>query len=148
MNSCEVNKFKMNHNEVNFEEGNLEKKREIAGWEGPVCLVEGAYRYTNYISWIRLFINMQADGKDGCRVNDFSGGATGSCQNFEVRREMGQWMRYEIDMAWTPKGEPVLRLRGYSSWDLVYNCISDGTPIDEKIQNIDDLAEYLERCFP
>ena len=56
-------------------------------------------------------------------------------------------MRYEIEMAWTPKGEPVLRLRNYSCWDLVYDRISDGTQIDEKIETICDLAEYLERCL-
>ncbi len=56
-------------------------------------------------------------------------------------------MRYEIEMAWTPKGEPVLRLRNYSCWDLVYDRISDGTQIDEKIETICDLVEYLERCL-
>jgi hypothetical protein len=78
----------------------------------------------------------------------FSGGATGACQNFELRQEGGQWMRYEMEIAWTAKGEPVLRLmRDYSSWDLVYNCVSNGRPVDERIDSIEELAEYLERCL-
>ena len=121
--------------------------REIPGWEGPVSLSEGAYRYSKYIRWIRLFINAQIDEEvDGGRIA-FSGGAVGDCPNFEVRRENGQWMRYEVEMAWTLKGEPVLRLRNCSCWDLVYDRISDGTQIDEKIETIEDLAEYLERCL-
>ena len=121
--------------------------REIPGWEGPVSLSEGAYRYSKYIRWIRLFINAQSDEEvDGGRIA-FSGGAVGDCPNFEVRRENGQWMRYEVEMAWTPKGEPVLRLRNCSCWDLVYDRISDGTQIDEKIETICDLVEYLERCL-
>ena len=88
--------------------------REIPGWEGPVSLSEGAYRYSKYIRWIRLFINAQIDEEvDGGRIA-FSGGAIGDCPSFEVKRENGQWMRYEIEMAWTPKGDPVLRLRNYS----------------------------------
>ena len=122
--------------------------REIPGWEGPVSLSEGAYRYSKYIRWIRLFINAQIDEEvDGGRIA-FSGGAVGDCPSFEVRRENGQWMRYEIEMAWTPKGEPVLRLRNYSCWDLVYDRISEGTQIDEDIKTIEGLAEYLERCIP
>lgn len=121
--------------------------REIPGWEGPERLAEGAYRYSKYKSWIRLFINVQIDENNGGAM-EFSGGATAACQNFEIQREEGQWVRYEIEMAWTPKGEPVLRLRNYATWDLVYNRISEGTQIDEKIETIEGLAEYLERCIP
>ena len=122
--------------------------REIPGWEGPICLAEGAYRYSKYISWIRLFIDVQIDEKKEGRGMVFSGGATGACQNFELRQEGGQWMRYEMEIAWTAKGEPVLRLmRDYSSWDLVYNCVSNGRPVDERIDSIEELAEYLERCL-
>ena len=120
--------------------------REIPGWEGPVCLSDGACRYSKYKSWIRLFINVQIDENDGGGI-EFSGGAVGACQNFEIIKENGQWVRCEIEMAWTAKGEPVLRLRNYSCWDLVYNRVSDGKPVDEQIESIDDLAEYLERCF-
>ncbi len=134
--------------------------REIPGWEGPVCLAEGAYRYSKYISWIRLFIDVQIDERIDGQIDEqidekkegrgmvFSGGATGACQNFELRQEGGQWMRYEMEIAWTAKGEPVLRLmRDYSSWDLVYNCVSNGRPVDERIASIEELAEYLERCL-
>ena len=120
--------------------------REIPGWEGPVPLEEGSYRYSKYLSWIRLFTNANIDENKGGAI-EFSGGATGACRNFEIRREEGQWMRYEIEMAWTPKGEPVLRLRDYSAWDLVYNPVSDGRLVEERIDSIDELAEYLERCF-
>ena len=61
--------------------------------------------------------------------------------------ENGQWMRFETDLATTPAGELVLRLRAYSTWDVVYKRISEGTPIDEKIETIEDLAAYLELCF-
>ncbi|HON35609.1 MAG TPA: hypothetical protein PLY52_04785 [Methanothrix sp.] len=134
--------------------------REIPGWEGPICLAEGAYRYSKYISWIRLFIDVQIDEQIDGQIDEwidekkvgrgmvFSGGATGACQNFELRQEGGQWMRYEMEIAWTAKGEPVLRLmRDYSSWDLVYNCVSNGRPVDERIDSIEELAEYLERCL-
>lgn len=38
-------------------------------------------------------------------------------------------------------------MRDYSSWDLVYNCVSNGRPVDERIDSIEELAEYLERCL-
>ena len=143
-----MNHLKMNQNEVDLEEWNLENMREIPGWEGPVCLSDWACRYSKYKSWIRLFINVQVDEQVDGGKPVISGGAVGACQNFEVIKENGQWVRYEIEMAWTPKGEPVLRLRDYSCWDLVYDRISDRTQIDEKIETIEGLAEYLERCIP
>jgi hypothetical protein len=77
----------------------------------------------------------------------FYGGTSGACTNFEVEREGGRWMRFETDLATTPAGELVLRLRGYSTWDVVYERISKGTPIDETVESIEDLAAFLERCF-
>jgi hypothetical protein len=31
---------------------------------------------------------------------------------------------------------------------VVYERISEGKPIEEKIETLEDLAAYLERCFP
>ncbi len=56
-------------------------------------------------------------------------------------------MRFLTDLATTPAGEPVMRLREYSTWEVVYERISEGQPIDEKIECIEDLATFLERCF-
>ena len=56
-------------------------------------------------------------------------------------------MRFLTDLATTPAGEPVMRLREYSTWEVVYERISEGQPIDEKIESIEDLAAFLERCF-
>ena len=111
----------------------------LAGWEGPDCIAEGMYRYSKYISWIRLYI----DVVDGV----FYGGTCGACSNFEMERDGGGWMRFETDLATTPAGEPVLRLREYSAWEVVYERISEGTPIDEKMESIEDLAAFLEKCF-
>jgi hypothetical protein len=77
----------------------------------------------------------------------FYGGTCGAPANFEVERESDRWMRFETDLATTPAGELVLRLRGYSTWDVVYERISDGTPIDEQLERVEDLAAFLERCF-
>lgn len=108
----------------------------IAGWYGPDCITDGVYRYSKCISWIRLYI----DVVDGV----FYGGTCGACSNFEVAQEGGQWMRFETDLATTPAGEPVLRLRGYSTWEVVYERISEGAPINERIESIEDLAAFLE----
>jgi len=77
----------------------------------------------------------------------FYGGTCGASTNFEVERESDRWMRFETDLASTPAGELVLRLRGYSTWEVVYERISKGTPIVEKMECIEDLAAFLERCF-
>ena len=77
----------------------------------------------------------------------FYGGTCGAPANFEVERESDRWMRFETALATTPAGELVLRLRGYSTWDVVYERVSDGTPIDEKLESVEDLAAFLERCF-
>jgi hypothetical protein len=111
----------------------------LDGWDGPDCIAEGVYRYSKYIFWVRLYI----DVVDGV----FYGGTCAACTNFEVVREGGRWMRFETDLATTPAGEPVLRLRGYSTWDMVYERISEGAPLDEKMECIEDLAVFLERCI-
>jgi hypothetical protein len=113
--------------------------KPLAGWEGPDCIAQGVYRFSKCISWIRLYID----------VVDvvFYGGTCGAPANFEVEQEGGQWLRFETDLATTPAGELVLRLRGYSTWDVVYERVSDGTPIDEKLESVEDLAAFLERCF-
>lgn len=113
--------------------------KPLAGWKGPDCIAEGVYRYSKCISWIRLYI----DVVDGV----FYGGTCAACANFEVEREGGRWMRFETDLATTPAGELVMRLRGYCTWDVVHERISEGTPIDEKMESIEDLAAFLERCF-
>jgi hypothetical protein len=113
--------------------------KPLAGWEGPDCIAEGIFRYSKCISWIRLYI----DVVDGV----FYGGTCGAPANFEVERESDRWMRFETDLSTTPAGELVLRLRGYSTWDVVYERVSDGTPIDEKLDSVEDLAAFLERCF-
>ncbi len=112
----------------------------MAGWEGPVCLTDGVYRYSRCISWIRLYIDLEG--------MDFYGGISGACDCFEVEREGGAWKRFQTDLAKTPAGEPVLRLRGYSTWDVVYDRVGEGVAIDEAIGTIEDLAAYLEKCLP
>lgn len=111
----------------------------LEGWEGPVSLTEGVYRYSKNVIWIRLFIDVEGQ--------NYYGGTVGAPINFEIEREGDQWMRFETDLARTPKGEPVLRLRDYSTWDVVCERISEGCPIDERIECIEDLAAYLEKCL-
>ena len=111
----------------------------LDGWDGPDYLADGVYRYSKYISWIRLYIDVEG--------GEFFGGTCGAASNLEVVREDGRWMRFETDPAATPAGEPVLRLRGYSTWDVVFERISEGVSLDEKIDSLEDLAVYLERCF-
>ncbi|MFA6371542.1 MAG: hypothetical protein WCW68_02855 [Methanothrix sp.] len=113
--------------------------KPLTGWDGPDCITEGVFRYSKYISWIRLYIDVE----DGA----FYGGTSGAGTNFEVERESDRWMRFETDLATTPAGEPVLGLRNYSTLEVVYERISEGAPIDEKIESIEDLAAFLERCF-
>ena len=113
--------------------------KPLTGWDGPDCITERVFRYSKCISWIRLYI----DVVDGV----IYAGTYGASQNFEVEQEGGRWMRFETDLATTPAGELVLRLRGYSTWDVVYERISKGTPIDETVESIEDLAAFLERCF-
>jgi len=113
--------------------------KPLAGWDGPDCITEGVFRYSKCISWIRLYI----DVVDGV----FYGGCCGGSSNFEVGREGGRWLRFEADLAATPAGEPVMRLREYSTWEVVYERTSEGLPIEENVESIEDLAAFLERCF-
>jgi hypothetical protein len=111
----------------------------LTGWDGPDCITEGVFRYSKCVSWIRLYI----DVVDGV----FYGGICGGGANFEVEQEGDCWMRFETDLAVTPAGEPVMRLREYSTWEVVYQRTGEGRPINEKMECIEDLAAYLERCF-
>ncbi|HNX08568.1 MAG TPA: hypothetical protein PKL29_00510 [Methanothrix sp.] len=111
----------------------------LPGWDGPECIAEGVFRYSKYISWIRLYIDVV--GSETC------GGTSGAGCDIEVTQEDGRWMRYATVLASTPAGEPVLRLRGYSTWDVVYERISKGIPLDEELHGIEDLAAFLERCI-
>jgi hypothetical protein len=51
----------------------------------------------------------------------------------------------ETALATTPAGEPVMRLRGYSTWEVVYERIGEGLPLDERMECIEDLAAFLVR---
>ncbi len=77
----------------------------------------------------------------------YYGGTCGACANFDVEREGDRWMRFETDLAATPGGEPVMRLRDYCTWEVVYERTGESRPIDERMESIEDLAAYLERCF-
>ncbi len=81
------------------------------------------------------------------RVPIFTAAPPGLARNFEVDRESGRWKRFETDLAKTPQGELILRLRGGTTWDVVYDRIAKGVAIEEKIETIEDLAAYLEKCF-
>lgn len=113
--------------------------KPLPGWDGPVCLCEGVHRYSKTVSWIRLFIDVAGPDLHGCTC--------GAAENFEIALEDGRWMRFTTDLARTLQGEPVLRLRDYATWDVVYERVSQGTPIEVEIETIEDLALYLERCF-
>ncbi|HNX40396.1 MAG TPA: hypothetical protein PKK11_07400 [Methanothrix sp.] len=110
--------------------------KPLVRWEGPAVLTEEVLRYSKYVSWSRLYIDV-ADG-------ELIGGACGCSRNFQVAREGGRWMLYETDIAKTPAGEPVMRLYAYTTWDVVYERISEGRPIEERIEDIEDLAAFLE----
>jgi hypothetical protein len=111
----------------------------LAGWDGPDCITDGVYRYSKCISWLRLFI----DVVDGF----FYGGICGAEKCFEVEKEGGQWMRFETDLAATPAGELVMRLRDGSIWEVVYERTGESSPLDERMECIEDLAAFLERFF-
>ena len=68
----------------------------------------------------------------------------GACSNFEVAQEGDRWLRFETDLATSPACEPVLRLQGYSTLEVVYEHVSEGVLLDEKIESIEDLAAFLE----
>jgi hypothetical protein len=112
---------------------------QLAGWEGPECVGDGLYRYSKTISWIRLY--MEVDG------SEFRGGVMGAREDFEVALEGGQWKRFQTDLAYSPDGNLVLRLREYTTLDIVTRRIGDSVPIAEEMSSIEDLAAYLERCI-
>lgn len=111
----------------------------LAGWDGPDCITDGVYRYSKCITWIRLYIDVADDV--------LYGGCCGAPQNFEVEREGDRWMRFETVLATTPAGEPVMRLRDYSTWEVVYERVGEGLRLDERMESIEDLAAFLERSL-
>ena len=110
--------------------------KPLSEWDGPVPLTECVLRYSKCLSWMRLYIDI-ADG-------ELSGGTSGCPRNYEVAKEDGRWMLYETEIASTPAGEPVLRLYAYTTWDVVYERVSSGRPVEEEIEGIEDLASFLE----
>jgi hypothetical protein len=110
---------------------------ELAGWDGPDCISEGLFRYSKCISWIRLYIH--AEG------SEFYGSISGSSSDFELAREQGRWIRYSSHPAWTKAGEPVLILRGCSTWDAVYERAAEGDEVRESLESIEELALFLVR---
>jgi len=111
----------------------------LEGWDGPVGLAEGVFRYSKCLGWIRLCIDVEG--------SDFWGSTSGASKNFEVACEDGRWMRFPTELARTAQGDLVLRLRGMTTWDVVYERTSEGVPLKEGIQSLEDLAAYLERCL-
>lgn len=108
-------------------------------WDGPVCIAEGVTRYAKAISWIGLYIEVEGP--------EFFGGITGAVEDFEVALVDGKWRRFETVLARTPKGELVMRLRGGTTLEMVYERLGEGEIIDEEMAGIEDLAKYLERCL-
>jgi hypothetical protein len=110
---------------------------KLAGWDGPVPLTEGAYRYSKTASWKRLYIEISD--------RDLLGGLTGGRESFEVALEEGIWKRYPTDLSETPEGHVRMRLREFCSLDVVLERVGEGVPLEEEISCIEDLAAYLER---
>jgi hypothetical protein len=108
-------------------------------WDGPIYLAEGVTRYAKTVSWIRLYIEVEGP--------EFFGGITGAEEDFEVALVDGMWRRFETMFARTPKGELVMRLRGGTTLEMVYERVGEGEIIDEEMAGIEDLAKYLERCL-
>jgi len=114
--------------------------KRLTGWDGPEYRDNGMCRYSKTQSWIKMYIDVD--------ISEFWGGVTGTEECFEIAMEEGIWKRFCIDLAETPEGDILIRLLGYTTWDLVFERTSEGEPIDEKIETIDDLAAYLEKCIP
>ncbi|OPY49644.1 MAG: hypothetical protein A4E48_02174 [Methanosaeta sp. PtaU1.Bin060] len=108
-------------------------------WDGPVCIAEGITRYAKTVSWIRLYIEVEGP--------EFFGGVTGAGEDFEVALVDGKWRRFETALARTPKGELIMRLRGCTTLEMVYERVGEGEIIDEEMDGIEDLAKYLEWCI-
>jgi hypothetical protein len=111
---------------------------KLDGWDGPVSLAEGAYRYSRTASWKRLYIEISD--------RDLLGGMTGGSESFEVALEEGIWKRYPIDLAETPEGHVRMRLKEFCTLDVVLERVGEGVPLEVEISCIEDLAAYLERC--
>lgn len=111
--------------------------KQLSGWDGPKYRDNGMCRYSKTQGWVAIYIDVDS--------SEFWGGITGTSESFEIAREDGKWKRFCIDLVETPEGELLIRLLGFTTWDLVFERISDGEPIDEKIETIEDLAAYLER---
>jgi len=111
----------------------------LDGWDGPVSLAEGAYRYSKTASWVRLYIEIYGHG--------FLGGLTGGSESFEVALEDGIWKRFPTDLAQTLDGHLRMKLRNYITLDVVLERLGDGIPLEEEIRSIEDLAAYLDRCI-
>lgn len=112
---------------------------QLAGWDGPICMREGLYRYSKAISWIRLYIEVDD--------SELRGGMTGSGEDFEIAMEDGLWRRYQTAPAYSPDGNLVLILRDYTTLETVVQRIGDGEIIAEEISSIEDLATYLNKCY-
>jgi len=41
----------------------------------------------------------------------------------------------------------VMRLYAFTIWDVVYERISEGRPVEDSIEGIEDLAGLLERVY-
>lgn len=118
---------------------------QLAGWDGPECIGDSLYRYSKTISWIRLYIVVKSS-KEALEFSEFYGGVTGAREDFEVAADSGRWMRFRTDMAYTPDGNLILRLRDYITLGTVIRRTGDGMEIAEQIDSIEDMVAYLERC--
>jgi hypothetical protein len=112
---------------------------QLAGWDGPTSIAR-INRYSKNRCWIRLYINIDIDS------GDFHGGVTGTSEDFEVARDSGKWRRFNTAPACSPDGEITLVLIDCATLDLVINRVGSGAPIEDRIETIEDLAEYLEKC--
>lgn len=112
--------------------------KQLTGWDGPEYRDNGICRYSKAQSWIRMYIDVDS--------SEFRGGVTGMRECFEVAMEDGKWKRFGVDLAETPEGDLLIRIIGWTTWDLIFERTTEGEPIDEKIDTIEDLAAYLEKC--
>ena len=108
-----------------------------AGWDGPAYVGDGKYRYSKCSGWIRLYIDIEEAG--------FYGGVTGTDNDFEVALADDKWKRFCTEPAQVG-GEPMLKLIEYSTLDLILARVGNGMPIDARIDTVDDMAIYLEKC--
>lgn len=126
-------------NGIHAEMGSDRMLMLLDGWDGPEHITDGLFRYSKCISWIRLYIQVEG--------SEFYGGVSGTDDDFELVKAEGCWMRYSCHPAWTSAGEPKLILRGYSTWEAVYERMPEGARVQEKLASIEDLAAFLERSI-